>query len=89
MYPKFRFQPMTVADARRWIASYNAWVEVWNKHELSHDLPLSPEWAEAASVGHFGPLPRSCLMFHPRGGTQSGVIRAWLARLPEHRDHLL
>lgn len=44
---KLRAEPMTVREADYWIGSYNAWVALWNKHERSTDLPLSPEWDEA------------------------------------------
>ena len=30
-----------------WLDSFNAWVELWNKHESCRDLPCNPEWPEA------------------------------------------
>ncbi|GLQ11451.1 hypothetical protein GCM10007913_33830 [Devosia yakushimensis] len=59
------FAPTPARLSRRWtrvdwvdltqlLASYNAWVRLWNVHETSIDLPLSPEWWDGkipASVG--------------------------------------
>jgi hypothetical protein len=66
------YVPMTRAEAEYWIASHNAWVEVWNRHERSHDLPLSPDWPEATTIG---PIPKSVLAFTPRGQSRTGYIR--------------
>jgi hypothetical protein len=63
---RYQAEPMTVADAKHWIASYNAWVEVWNRHERDRDLPLSPEWSDAYLLG--GAIPASVLAFKPRTG---------------------
>jgi hypothetical protein len=69
-------QPMSLDDAKRWIDSYNRWVEVWNKHETSKDLPLSPEWPEADKVASgMGAIPASVLAFHPKNGITIGLIR--------------
>lgn len=61
-------QPMSLGEAGRWIDSYNRWVEVWNKHEASKDLPLNPEWPEAAKVANIGYIPTSVLAFIPKTG---------------------
>jgi hypothetical protein len=62
---------MTRAEAEHWIASYNAWVGLWNEHERSRDLPLGPEWAEASFLG--GAIPKSVLAFSL--GDRWGLIR--------------
>ena len=61
-------QPMGLDDARHWIDSYNRWVEVWNKHETSKNLPLNPEWPEADKVANIGYIPTSVLAFIPKSG---------------------
>jgi hypothetical protein len=57
--------PMSLSDAEYWVASYDKWVDLWNKHERSRDLPLSPDWPEAdtTAAAMFG---RGVLMFSPR-----------------------
>lgn len=68
------FDPMPCAEAAQWIDSYNAWAEVWNKHERSLDLQLSPPWPEAEYVWIAG--TRNTMGFIPRTGRQRrmGVI---------------
>jgi hypothetical protein len=46
-YRSRRVVPMAVAEADRWLGIYNAWVERWNTHEKSLDLPLNPKWNDA------------------------------------------
>ena len=74
-YPKWKFRPMRRREAEAWLERYNAWVDVWNRHETDLALPLSPDWPEAVSV--FAPgLPESALVFRPRDGQAGlGVIR--------------
>src|SRR5262245_30634952 len=68
------FRPMTEAEAVRWIASYNAWVTIWNKHEGSRDLPLSPPWPEADLVVFLSSL--AVLAFAPKDGPyRLGMMR--------------
>ena len=70
--------PMTMEDVEFWIDSYNRWVELWNKHETSKDLPLSPEWPEAYNVASgIGDIPKSALAFVPgrKIGGKMGIIR--------------
>jgi len=74
LYPRWRFSPMSWAEVEHWIDSYNSWAEIWNIHERSSDLPLSPPWPGA----EFGPtfrLPLSALVFRPRGDARIGAIR--------------
>ncbi|MDE2067151.1 MAG: hypothetical protein KGK01_00085 [Bradyrhizobium sp.] len=58
---------MSLDDVTFWIDSYNRWVEVWNRHETSKDLPLNPEWPEADKVANIGYIPTSVLAFIPKG----------------------
>jgi hypothetical protein len=61
-----RFEPMTRADAERWLAAYNAWAKAWNANE---DLPLStpnwqsgPEWEKGSlCAGWTACMPESVL----------------------------
>jgi hypothetical protein len=66
------FEPMSRAEAERWIASHNAWVETWNRHERDRGLPLSPDWSEAHRTQW---QERSVLAFRPRNERRTGVIR--------------
>ena len=34
---------MARADIERVLGAFNRWVEMWNRHEASRDLPLSPK----------------------------------------------
>jgi hypothetical protein len=82
---KFNNEPMSLAEATYWIDSYNAWVEVWNRHETSRDLPLNPEWPKASSVAIFN--CNSVLAFVPRNERRTGFIR--LAKWqPYHKGFL-
>jgi hypothetical protein len=47
LHPGPAFTPMSRREAEFWLASYNAWIAVWNRHERSKNLPLSPPWPEA------------------------------------------
>jgi hypothetical protein len=67
---------MTMADAERWIASYNSWVEIWNRHERSRDLPLSPEWLEADYLMS----RRACLTPRSLAQARIEVVRRELQR---------
>jgi hypothetical protein len=77
----WRWLPMTWGEVEHWIESHAAWVECWKRHELSRDLPLSPQWPEAVCTFS---LPRSALAFRPRGDERIGVIRVggWHAYYP-------
>jgi hypothetical protein len=67
---------MSRSDAEYWLASYNAWAELWNRHERDRSLPLSPDWAEAENIGVIGcSLPRSALVFRVRATQRMGAIR--------------
>jgi hypothetical protein len=78
---------MSHADAEYWAASYNRWVDVWNRFERAEDAkwrrgePSSldmPEWPDAAEIaGGIGGVPRSVVMFHPRrwDWPHTGMIR--------------
>lgn len=33
-----------------WLDSFNAWVELWNRHEIRPDLPWQPEWLDARFI---------------------------------------
>ena len=33
-------RPMSEKAARAWLASYDAWVALWNRHERDQALPL-------------------------------------------------
>ena len=70
-----RIQPMTRRAALAWLASYDVWVEKWNRHEADPTLKHSPEWPDADFI--FGGWPRSSVAFVPIGVTpeQAGVIR--------------
>jgi hypothetical protein len=73
---RYNTEPMTMADAKRWIDTYDAWVEVWNRHERSRDLPPAPEWPEAhVGASGIGGIPASVLVFRPRAGDRVGLIR--------------
>jgi len=79
--------PMTRTEAERWITSYNAWVDLWNEHERSPDLPLDPRWDEASVLG--GAIPTSVLAFSL--GNRWGLIRmsgfhAWRSGSRGHAD---
>jgi hypothetical protein len=63
-------QPMSLDDVTLWIDRYNRWVEVWNRHETSKNLPLNPEWPEADKIANIGYVPRSVLAFAPKGVTR-------------------
>lgn len=67
--------PMTWAEAERWIASYNTWVEVWNRHETYRTLPIGPEWAEGRTVANLGVYPQSCLAFIDRATDRRCLMR--------------
>lgn len=69
------YEPMTLAEAEGWIESHARWVEKWNRHERSRDLPLSPEWIEAESVALFAPWPQSCIGFRVAGTGRLGIMR--------------
>jgi hypothetical protein len=69
---------MTPAEVEEWVASYNDWVALWNRHETSADLPLSPKWK--AADWEYGPLfssalPESCLVFVTNDDHRVGAIR--------------
>jgi hypothetical protein len=61
-----------------WLDSYDAWVALWNEHEQSKSLPLSPEWGDATVVPNTG-APMVELRFIPRPWVgfdcHHGVIR--------------
>lgn len=72
-YRRHGFSPMSWAEARHWIASFNAWVETWNSHERDIKLPLSPEWPDAHWL-YMG-RPRSVFAFIDKGTERTGFMR--------------
>ena len=68
-----QFVPMTEDEAIYWVNSYNAWVEVWNRHERDRNLPLNPEWPEAASIVIFS--PRDAISFTDRWTGLTAIMR--------------
>jgi hypothetical protein len=73
-------QAMSLDEVELWIDRYNRWVELWNKHETSKDLPLNPGWPEADKVASgIGSIPKSVFAFVPKSGVRLsgplGVIR--------------
>jgi hypothetical protein len=78
MPPRNRYRlskPMLVTEARYWIASYNAWVAIWNRHERDTNLELAPPWAEAWFVSFVFCGGRSVLGFKVRTSGHLGLIR--------------
>ncbi len=70
--------PMTPDEVQKWVASYNDWAALWNRHETSADLPLSPEWV--AAHWEYTPLfssalPNSCLVFVTNSDHRVGAVR--------------
>ena len=64
---------MSEQAARAWLASYDEWVDLWNKHERDINLPLSPEWEDAEKISQF--RIRSALLFRAREKEVYGFIR--------------
>ena len=60
---------MTAAEIRRWVDSYNTWVEEWNAAELDRTVPIAPEWRAATFLG-------PGLTFAPHGENRYGRISA-------------
>jgi hypothetical protein len=44
------WKPVPWHDLARHIASYNAWVRLWNAHENDWSLPTSPDWWDGETV---------------------------------------
>jgi hypothetical protein len=65
---------MTAEEIRRWVDSYNTWVEEWNAAELDRTVPLAPDWRTATFLGP--DLPRCALTFAPHGESRYGKISA-------------
>lgn len=69
------FDAMTVGECRRIVASYNAWVEVWNRAERGDcSIPLSPSWSYGEIV-MWPSGPVSALMFLSHCNQRWGVMR--------------
>ncbi len=76
-YSKRRFRPMAWRDVQFWLERYNAFVEVWNRHEMDRSLPLAARWAEADMIFDPG-LPASALTFRPHGQEAVAIrLRRW------------
>lgn len=64
---QYRVEPMTRDCALAWIASYNAFVRLWNRMEADRKSPLPDAdlWTAAEGLWWWS-MPRSCLTFIPR-----------------------
>lgn len=82
--------PACIAEAVRFIDRYNAWVALWNRHELDQSLPIGPE---PECGGEFHKWVReSALICRDRpGNPNSGLVMrllGWSTWEPKARQHI-
>lgn len=52
---KRKLEPITWLELAPLLASYNAFVRLWNVHERDDELMLSPTWWDGSTPGHIHP----------------------------------